>query len=575
MQAKHKRSIHSGREFNRYFDLSRLQRSDPVLLNRGDVFDTILEMARIVKNTLPDTKGIAPVLKGSTLEQTCHNIFDFVYSHIQYTLDKPGVEQLRRPLRSWADRAAGVDCDCYSIFISSILSNLGIEHYFRMTKYQGDWQHIYVVVPMKPGKAPGARHTYYTIDCVVDSFDHEVPFSQKHDKKMSQLQYLNGLGSVTPGFGAEFIGFGNSALSGYLGATDAAVGLYADFLGRLKLHLQNTLTQLKANPKAMPKGVLLRPQLESLLRVWDDAPSRDALLDKLEREEASISTLSGLGELGGLFSSIKKGIQNATSWVGDKVSTAAKSVASTTTKVVKAVGTGVQNAAAWTGDKAGDAWSGVKQAAEWTFDKVVQLNPLTVLMRNGLLLAFKINLFRMAERLGYGYWSESEAVSKGLEVNEYRKLKAKLDDVHKLWRGLQGDEDSLKKNILQGWNHGTQKHGGVRSLGEAATAATTTAATPLIVKIVDWLKSVDWGRLFSMVKGAKPDTDFAAANNVPAGFVLPASEQEYLANQQQYAQYTTSPTAPKPESGGDSTALILGGLLVAGLLLASSGGSKK
>lgn len=571
MQAKHKRSIHSGREFDRHFDLSQLKRSDPVLLNRGDVFDTILEMARIVKNTLPDTKGISPRLKGSTLEQTCHNIFDFVYSHIQYTLDKPGVEQLRRPLRSWADRAAGVDCDCYSIFISSILSNLGIEHYFRMTKYQGDWQHIYVVVPQKPGKAPGARHTYYTIDCVVDSFDHEVPFSQKHDKKMSQLQYLNGLPSLgkvlVPGFGAEAIGFGRgSSLSGYLGSTDSAEGLYADMLNRMKLHLSNTLALLKANPKALPaaEGSRFKSQVAQLFANWDNAAERTRLLDLFAYESDDVA-INGLDTLAGwpksMFQSIGSGIKQAAGYVGEKVSSG-----------VKAVGTGVKNAAEWTADKAKVAVEAVKDAGQFALDKMIQLNPVSILMRNGLLLAFKINLFRMAERLGYGYWTESEAVSKGMEVGEFRKLREKLDDVHKLWRGLKGDEDSLKKNILQGWEHGTRKHGGVKGLGEVATAATTAAATPLIVKIVDWLKSVNWDRLFSMVRGLKPDTDFAAANAVPPNFVLPASEQEYLANQQHYAQYTTPPA---PEGGGDNTMLIIGGMLVAGLLYVSSSGKSQ
>ena len=64
----------------------------------------------------------------------------------QYKLDKKGLEQLRRPARTWADRKSGVDCDCMSIFASSILTNLQIPHKFRITKYSQDsWQHVYVI----------------------------------------------------------------------------------------------------------------------------------------------------------------------------------------------------------------------------------------------------------------------------------------------------------------------------------------------------------------------------------------------------------------------------------------------
>ncbi|MFD3001443.1 hypothetical protein ACFS7Z_13810 [Pontibacter toksunensis] len=534
MQASHKRQISSGGEYSRYFDLSKLQRKDPILKKSGTgVFDTIVEMARIVRKTLPDTEKVAPVLQGATLEATCRNIFDFVYNHIQYTLDKPGVEQLRRPLRAWADRVAGVDCDCYSIFISSILTNLGIDHYFRMTKYKADWQHIYIVVPKEPGKAPKGGN-YYTIDCVVDRYDYEVPFSDKHDKKMSALQYLDGvsgIGNVSqPGFGAEFIDFGNASLSGYLGATDSAEGLYFDFLERLKLHLENTLAQLKANPNALPPGSKLKTQIEQVLKVWYQPEERDALIDAMAAEEIATG-LSGVDGLGGVWDRIKKGVQKASGFV-----------AKNTTKAVKAVGTGVSNAAKWTGNKASDSWKGVKQAAEWTFEKVVQLNPLSVAMRNGLLLAFKLNLFRMAERLGYGYLTEQQALAKGLHAGEFRKVKEKLNNVHKLWKGLQGDESSLRKNILQGWERGVKKRGNVSGfgstpahssyLGEVVTAtAGTAAATPLIVKIVDWLKEVNWAALFQGVKVLtdKPQNTSYEGVSVPNGYELPTSEEAFNA----------------------------------------------
>ena len=111
-------------------------------------------------------------------------IWDFLFNHIQYKLDQKGLEQLRRPNRSWAERQTGIDCDCFSIFVSSILTNLKIPHEFRITKYNRDeYQHVYVIVP-SDGKSG-----YITIDCVLSEFNYEKPFTAKKDFTMS----LNGI----------------------------------------------------------------------------------------------------------------------------------------------------------------------------------------------------------------------------------------------------------------------------------------------------------------------------------------------------------------------------------------------
>ena len=143
LQSSWKRKIRSGREFNRLFP--NADTKDVILKNDGTVHETVGYIKKIVAQSLDDTKKIAPLLKGINVQDTCNKIWDFVYWHIQYKLDKPGIEELRRPRRLWQDRKTGGDCDCYSIFISSVLSNLGIAHYFRVTKYEADWQHIYVV----------------------------------------------------------------------------------------------------------------------------------------------------------------------------------------------------------------------------------------------------------------------------------------------------------------------------------------------------------------------------------------------------------------------------------------------
>jgi hypothetical protein len=184
MEARKQRTIKNGSEYDHFFPKANVDTH--TVMKHAGVDDTVAFIPKVVHKTLGHTKGITGVLKGSSDYETCSNIWQFVYNHIAYRKDKDGYEQIRSPARSWHDRKAGVDCDCYTTFISSILTNLGIRHKLRITKYQKDYfQHIYPIAEL-----PNNRQV--VIDCVTDKFDYEVPFSEKKDYKMD-LQYLNGL----------------------------------------------------------------------------------------------------------------------------------------------------------------------------------------------------------------------------------------------------------------------------------------------------------------------------------------------------------------------------------------------
>ena len=157
-----------------------------IIKRDADVSNTVNFIPKVVWSTIDQTEKLAPVVKGKTLYETCHNIWNFVYEHISYEKDAHGKEQVRSPRRTWADRERGVDCDCYTTFISSILFNMRIPHKLRITKYKKDYfQHIYPIVPTENGK-------YITIDCVVHAFDYEETYSQKKDYNMD-LEYLDGI----------------------------------------------------------------------------------------------------------------------------------------------------------------------------------------------------------------------------------------------------------------------------------------------------------------------------------------------------------------------------------------------
>lgn len=177
-----KRHIKNGKEFNRFFPIPK---GENIVVKRvAQLDDTIDLMKNVVGTTLVDTVEIAQYLKGSTEYETCKNVWDFCFDHLQYTKDDLGKEQVRRPSRTWKDRIKGIDCDCMSVFIGSILTNLNIPFSFRLTKYTAqEFEHVYPIAHTNNG--------VIILDAVVHRFNREVKYSAKQDIKM-ELQYLNG-----------------------------------------------------------------------------------------------------------------------------------------------------------------------------------------------------------------------------------------------------------------------------------------------------------------------------------------------------------------------------------------------
>lgn len=192
MEAANYRNVKPGNEFDIYFP--RPKRSDPIVARNVGVMQTPVMCEKIILANLSETAAIAKILKGANRYETCRNVWNFVYDHIRYKIDQPDLEQIRNPARSWADRKSGVDCDCYTVFIGSILVNLGIPVVNRVTAYTGTWQHIYPIVPVSGQSLPEnpKRSDYIVIDCVKDRFDDEQTFSKNKDFPMD-IQQLNGI----------------------------------------------------------------------------------------------------------------------------------------------------------------------------------------------------------------------------------------------------------------------------------------------------------------------------------------------------------------------------------------------
>jgi len=147
--------------------------------------DTIDFLPKAMQRVIWQTKKIAGRVVGDSLEDTCYNIWRRLYRAIRYQRDDEGKEQIRSPRCSWWGKRA--DCDDFSVFVSSILCNLGIPHLFRIAKYDEKigYQHIYPVA-----LAPNGQEI--VIDCVLSKFNREVPYIEKIDKEMD-LQFLDGV----------------------------------------------------------------------------------------------------------------------------------------------------------------------------------------------------------------------------------------------------------------------------------------------------------------------------------------------------------------------------------------------
>lgn len=448
MEAAKKRNIQSGEHYTHLFPKAEVGTS--TIRKNANVHHTVAFIPRVVNETLNHTKLIAQRLKGTTTYDTCSNIWHFVYRHIAYRKDQEGYEQIRSPARAWHDRQKGVDCDCYSVFISSILTNCNIPHILRITKYHRDYfQHIYPVVVLNGKEIP--------IDCVTDKFNYEVPYSEKKDYPMD-LQYLNG-----------FDGDGMGEL-GKLFKKKAA---------------KSQPAALKSNPAA-------------------SAPKKKvSLLTKLKtKKSAAPKPANNPGQP----KPKKKGLL--------------KKVLNTVNKV----------------------------------------NPATVLLRNGVLAAMKLNVKNVAKRLRWSYLTPEQAAQKGIDPHKFQRLIATRQKLEKIFYGAGGNEKNLKKAILGGKGntdkavngldgfsmagieymsaltplpqllghdmyHAENVEGfeGLGQLGEPLTLASVGAAMGVLAGIVAALKQI--GDIFP--KKTKGSEDFdeklneAAENNQPVPGTTP------------------------------------------------------
>lgn len=485
-----KRARRDGKEYEALFPVPEWHEKD--LKRGGDVKDTVGFMRRIIHDYAWQTEAISHYLKGETLYQTCKNIWNFLYDHIRYKEDDSG-EELRTPAVSWAIRTSrGIDCDDFSIFAGTILKNLGIPFYIRIAKYYDSkkpdkFSHVYIVVPAKDKR-------YIVIDGVLDLFDAEkTPIKEYEDFVVMDKTSLSGIdisllsgvedtdaNAIEELIGAWFPQRGETLLTGQQSP---------DELDAVYKHLVDTRNLIAANPGLVrgsedPQSFL--KMLDYAIRYWN-TDKRDEALAILAEKEREINALNGLSEQDEDYEEhlLFFGIEGLS---GVSVLGKVKKKRAFFTKVKGTV------------KKAGE---GIKQGVKDAFKAVVKVSPITVSARAGMLLALKLNIGKVAERLKWGYLTEAEAQKHGFDLAEWKKLKDRLaKSEHLFVDTMQGNTGHFKEAILKGRAGGLSGMPEEDSLGvDPVTSSATLIATalPFVKKIMNLLQDVDVKKLTARV----------------------------------------------------------------------------
>lgn len=168
-----------------------------------------------------------------------------------------------------------------------------------------------------------------------------------------------------------------------------------------------------------------------LLRSWNNEQLRNAAFDSIimvcDDEKSELN--------GKLRKKLKKAIKK----VASGVKKATKAVATTAKKAAKAV--------AKVAKKVGKA---IAKVAKKVWKLVVRFNPLTLLIRAGILGFCRLNMFKVANKCYIGSLSKEEALKKGATADEWEKSNKAYGHLKNAYTKLGGKESKLKSTLAKG-----------------------------------------------------------------------------------------------------------------------------
>lgn len=179
-----------------------------------------------------------------------------------------------------------------------------------------------------------------------------------------------------------------------------------------------------------------------------------------------------------LFKKLKAAVKKDVGKVASVAKSAAKAVVKVdkaVVKVDKAIVKEVGKVATVVAKDTAVAAKAVAKEAVKVGKALYNLNPLGELLRNGMLLLMKINLFKVASRLKYGYLTDAEAAAAGIDVSKLNEVRKVLVTLQKAFYdagggGLKMDRtvsnNNIKNAILKGT--GNNSKNGLKVSGDGS-----------------------------------------------------------------------------------------------------------
>ena len=463
-------------------------------VSSGNIKSVIKTIREAVKPK--QVQEFAKTLQGKSQMEQARAIYDFIIENIRYAKDALGTEEIRTPARTWADRHTGVDCEDYTIFSAAVGANIGLPVTAEIVDFGNGWAHIYPVahingmeVPFDPTPYPDGSQVpfnqrpplvYKTMKIKLlegmDGIEAVNPLNQLN-RTQSVLKNLRAQGNTSPELKKEYRKCQYmKTLSGH----DFTFGKIA--MTYLVDDVPVTLEEFR------PKQGIEQEDIAGLYHLlsgnFNEAEEVEILsgVDDETLELLGYADLSGIGKPKKSKQERKENRKKIFKKVGEGVK-----------KATKKVGEGIKKVA----KKAGEV---VKKAVKF----VKKVDPIMVSMRAAIRLALKINLFKITAKFKIAQIPRDEAIAKGVDPNEYDKLKKRYDEFLKTYEKLGGKPSEAEKAIR---NAKVKKGPKVEGLGVAPAAAPVaagvTAAVPLFKKIMDWLKGIDFKKMLGQAKQIK------------------------------------------------------------------------
>lgn len=207
----------------------------------GITNDIISTTTKHYESNYLQSKPIAKYFKGATITETCKNIWEWTRKNISYKIDTQGKQFIKSP--SSVVNTGFADCKGLSIFILSVLQNLGIKSNFRYACYRGkEVTHVYVVAKDEEGRT-------ISVDACIACYNTEKPNIYYKDV-MTQISTISGIGGHVSGCGCGYKKHKKhkkhieNAITGISGYDDLISGLYDDdvrdvFVGAISVYEDN------------------------------------------------------------------------------------------------------------------------------------------------------------------------------------------------------------------------------------------------------------------------------------------------------------------------------------------------